>query len=77
MWTLVDVVDQVIHDESFGSLDSPILVLPSFACSNIYDSPPLSLDSGTHGDLGQCIQVDLDIFVFYSLRTDYCMNMEV
>ncbi len=77
MWTLVDVVDQVIHDEPFGCLDSTIFVLPSFTCSHIYDSSPLPLDGSTHGDLGQCIQVDLDVFVFYSLRTDYCMDVEV
>ncbi len=77
MWTLVDVIDQVIHDEPFGCLDSTIFVLPSFTSSNIYDSPPFSLDRGAHGDFVECIQVDLDVFVFYSLRTDYCMDVEV
>ena len=77
MWTLVDVIDQVIHDESFGSLDGAISVLPSFTFSNIYDSPPVPLNGSGHGDWFECIDVELNIFVMYLLRTDYCMDVEV
>ena len=77
MWTLVDIIDQVVHDEAFTCLLAPISVLPSFTSSNIYDSPPLPLDGSGHGDFFECVDVDLNVFVFYSLRTDYCMDVEV
>ena len=77
MWTLVDVIDQVIHDESFGCPLGSISVLPSFTSSNIYDPSPFPLDGGTHGEFLECIEVDLNVFVLYSLRTDYCMDVEV
>lgn len=77
MWTLIDVVDQVIHHESLGGLESSIFVLPSFTCSDVYDAPPFSLDGSALWDFFECVDIDLDIFVLYSLRTDYCMDMEV
>ncbi len=77
MGTLVDVVDQVIHDESFGRLDLSVFVLPCSALSNVYDSTPLSLDRSTHWNRFQCIEVDLDVLVLYSFGAYHHMDVEV
>ena len=77
MGTLVDVIDQVIHDESFGRLDLSIFVLPGLTLSNVYDSTPLSLDRCAHGYLFERIQVDLDILVLNAFGAYYHVDVEV
>ena len=77
MGTLVDIVHEIIHDESFGRLDLSIFVLPISALPNIYDSPPLSLYRSTHGNVFQSIHVDLDVFVLNSFAAYNHVDMEV
>ena len=77
MGTLVDIVHEIIHDESFGSLHLTVFVLPCSALSNVYDSSPLSLDCGTHGNRFQCIQIDLDILILNSFATYHHMDMKM
>ncbi len=77
MGTLVDVIYQVIHDESFGSLHLSIFVLPSFTSSNIYNSAPLALHSCGHRYRLERIQVMLDVLVLQSFTADYGMDVEV
>ena len=77
MGTLVDVIDQIVHDESFGCLHLSIFVLPGFARSNVYNSTPLSLHCSGHGYLLERVQVDLDVLILQSFTADYCMDVEV
>ena len=77
MGTLVDVVHQIVHDESFGRLDLSIFVLPCSTLSNVYNSSPLSLDCSTHGNMFQCVEVDLDILIFNSFGTYDHVDVEV
>ncbi len=77
MGALVDIVHEIVHDESFGRLDLSVFVLPCSALTNVYDSSPLSLDRGTHGNVFQGIEIDLDVFVLNSFGAYYHMDVEV
>ena len=77
MGALIDMVHEIVHDESFGRLDLSIFVFPCSTLSNIYDSSPLSLDRSTHGNLFQSVEVDLDILVLNSFGTYDHMDVEV
>ena len=77
MRALVDVIDEVIHYEPFRRLGLAIFVLPSFTLANVYDSTPLSLNRGTHGNMLECIHVDLDVTIFNSFGAYNHMDVEV
>ncbi len=77
MGTLVDVVHEIVHDESFGSLHMAIFVLPSFTSFNVYNSSPLTLHSCRHRYRLERINVDLDVLVLQSFTADNGMDMEV
>ena len=77
MSSLVDVVEKIVHDESLGSLDLSIFVLPCSAFPNVYDSSPLPLDCSTQGDFFQIIQVDLNVLILNSFGAYDHVHMEV
>ncbi len=77
MGTLVDVVHEIIHDESFGCLDLSIFVLPSLALSNVYDSSPISLDRSTHWYVFQRLRVELDVLILNAFGAYHGMDVEV
>ena len=74
---LIDVVEQIVHDESFGCLDLSVFVLPSFALPGIDYSSPVSLDCSTHGNFFQCLEVVLDVLIFYEFGTYDHVHVEV
>ena len=77
MGTLVDVIHQIVHDESFGSLHLSIFVLPSFARSYVYDSSPISLHGRGQRYRLERINIDLDVLVLQSFTADNCVDVEV
>ncbi len=85
MGTLVDVIHEIIHDESFGSLHLSIFVFPSFTSSNVYNSAPIALHSCGQRYRLEAISIpaatsamtDLDVFVLQSFTADHGMDVKV